>query len=86
MSRKYPRLDESSMQQLESRIPELAARAGLAAHRRALQSFGRVVTVQDDKLVELKSDGSFTIVKALPPALKVRPGLVLKRRPKRTRP
>lgn len=70
-SRKFPKLDESDMRREEARLPELAKMAGSNAHRRSLQRFGRVLTVRNDQLIDLRSDGGITVVKALPPAVKV---------------
>lgn len=88
MSR-IPRISEEHMLDAEARFPELAARAGRAAHERALKVVGRVVMKRVgqssiNELVELSADGSVRVIKSLPGDTPVKIGLVLKR--KRVRP
>lgn len=64
----------------EARIPALAAKAGRAAHRRALQETGAVVMKSaEGDLVEMKEDGTVRILKPLPAGTPVRVGQVLRR-------
>jgi len=77
-----PPLSETNMQIAEARIPELAARAGRAAHQRALAQAGKVVMAANGQLVEASADGSVRVIHALPPATKVRKGTVLTRKSK----
>ena len=64
----------------ERRIPELAAKSGQAAYKRALAQTGEVVVkTSKGTLVERKADGTSTVIKALPPGRRVKVGLVLKR-------
>jgi hypothetical protein len=84
MSR-IPPISEDRMLDAEAQFPELAARAGRAAHERALKSTGRVVMkkagrASTSELVELRADGSVRIIKTLPADTPVQPGLVLKRK------
>lgn len=79
MSR-IPPISEDRMLDAEARFPELAARAGRAAHERALKNTGRVVMKKAGRLVELRADGSEHVIKALPADTPVQPGLVLKRK------
>jgi protein PhnA len=68
------------MQAGEDLIPELAAEAGRAAHRRALIMTGRVVMKSaSGQLVERRADGQVLVIKPLPAETQVEPGLVLKR-------
>ncbi|WP_296359166.1 hypothetical protein [Ramlibacter sp.] len=70
-SRKFPKIEEGEMRRQEARLPDLAKVAGENAHRRSLQRFGQVLTVQNNQMVDLRSDGSVTVVKTLPPVIKV---------------
>ena len=84
MSR-IPPISEDRMLDAEARFPELAARAGRAAHERALKNNGRVVMkkagrASGSQLVELRADGSEHVIKTLPADTPVQPGLVLKRK------
>lgn len=75
-----PPLSEASMQSAESRIPQLAAQAGRAAHQRALALSGRVVMKSaSGQLVEQQSSGVEVVIKALPASTPARVGTVLKR-------
>jgi len=80
MSRRSPPLTEAAMQAAERRIPELAAKSGYAAYKQALAQTGAVmVKTSKGVLVERKADGSFTVIKSLPPGKRVKVGLVLER-------
>jgi hypothetical protein len=73
-------LTERGMQIAEQRIPQLAAKAGHAAYRTALEQTGAVtVKTSSGQMVERKLDGSFTVIKDLPMGKRVKPGTVLKR-------
>jgi len=84
MSR-IPPISEDRMLDAEARFPELAARAGRAAHEKALKATGRVVMKKagrssTSQLVEVHADGSVRVIKPLPSDTPVQPGLVLKRK------
>lgn len=85
MSR-IPPISEDRMLDAEAQFPELAARAGRAAHAKALRVTGRVVLKRpvpqsaSSEVVELHADGSERVIKALPADTPVQPGLVLKRK------
>ena len=80
-----PVLDEASMQSAESQIPQLAHKAGLAAHRRAVssQATALVMKAPSGDLVARQTSGQFLVIKTLPAATPVRAGTVLKRVAKR---
>lgn len=78
--KRIPSLTEAKMRAAEARIPELAAEAGRAAHQRALSQAGKVVKVANGAVIEQHADGSSRVIELLPPATKVRKGLVLVRR------
>lgn len=78
--KRRPQLSEASMLAAEARFPELAARAGRAAHQRALTQTGWVVTAVNDQIIEAKRDGSVRVIGDLPPATPVQKGMVLRRR------
>jgi protein PhnA len=80
MKRAIPTLSEASMVEAEARIPELAAKAGRAAHDRALKSRGVVVKADKGQLVEARSDGTIRVIKPLPAPVRVKAGAVLTRR------
>lgn len=64
----------------ENQIPDLAAKSGRAAYKRALVGTGgAVVKTSKGELVERRLDGSLKVLKALKPGKRVKPGLVLKR-------
>lgn len=73
-------MDEMEMQRAEARIPELAARAGRAAHERALLVRGSVTMVVGADLVEKNANGSYTVVRRIGEPVKVHSGQVLRRR------
>jgi hypothetical protein len=80
MSRRAPALTEAAMLAAERRFPELAAKAGRAAYRSALARTGAVVVMtHDDRLVERRTDGTFTVIKSLPSSKRVKLGVILKR-------
>lgn len=75
-----PLLNEASMLSAEARIPELAARAGRAAHARAMATMGRVVMKSaDGRLVERQSTGEVVVIKELRKVTHTTVGTVLKR-------
>ncbi|MGY0196574.1 hypothetical protein ACWA7J_16025 [Leptothrix sp. BB-4] len=78
---RIPVLDEASMQSAESQIPQLAHRAGLAAHRRAVSSHVTTLVMKapSGDLVARQSSGLEVVLKKLPAATPVRAGTVLKR-------
>lgn len=78
MARKFPSIDEAEMRRAESDVPRLARQAGAKANRSALQRFGHVTTLRQNSVVELKQDGSFSIVAPLRPPVKVQRGVKLK--------
>ena len=80
MKRDIPPMSEARMLKAEARIPELAARAGKAAHARALKVRGSVVMAEKGLLVRVHSNGDRQVLGELPPALEVKPGQVLKRK------
>lgn len=72
MSRaQFSSADEAELRKLEAGVPEIAARAGLKAHLASLAKFGQVVTVRNQKVVRLTSDGQYTVLSDIPPAVKV---------------
>lgn len=78
--RREPPISEASMQAGESRIPQLAAQAGKAAHERALVETGAVVMRSaGGQLIELRSSGAVRVIKSLPASTPVRSGTVLRR-------
>lgn len=80
MSRRISKISEAQMRFAERRIPDLAAKSGRAAYQAALvKTGGVVVKTSKGDLVERKADGSSTVIKALKPGKRVKPGLVLKR-------
>jgi hypothetical protein len=79
MTRPAP-LTEANMQAAEARIPELAAKAGKAAHQRALRQTGVVIMQSvSGPLVEAHADGTERLIKPLPASTPVRRGMVLRR-------
>jgi hypothetical protein len=72
-------LSEDAMLAAEADFPRLAARAGRAAHERALRT-GAVVKAVNGAVVEQSADGSVRVLHALPPKTPVKKGLVLVRR------
>ncbi|WP_431052844.1 hypothetical protein [Roseateles sp. L2-2] len=72
-------LTEEEMLAAEARFPELAAKAGRKAYERALAEMGSVVVASGDWLVRRFADGSETLIKRLPPDLKVKRGVALTR-------
>ena len=73
-------LDESAMQSLEARIPELAEIAVRRAYYQALTSSGKVLEAIDGELVETSISGERRVVGILPPPIPVQRGLKLSRR------
>jgi protein PhnA len=73
-------MDEMDMRREEERIPELAAKAGRAAHERAMQLRGKLTMVVGENLVEKRSDGTITVLKHIGEPAKSKPGLVLRRK------
>lgn len=82
---RIPVLDEASMQTAESQIPQLAHRAGLAAHRRVVSSHDTILVVKapSGDLVARQTSGQVVVLKTLPAATPVRAGTVFKRAAKR---
>lgn len=82
---RIPVLDEASMQTAELQIPQLAHRAGLAAHRRAVSSQATVLVMKapSGELVARQASGQVVVLKPLPAATPVRAGTVLKRAARR---
>lgn len=78
---RIPVLDEAAMQSAESQIPQLAHRAGLAAHRRAVNSHATdlVMKAPSGELVKRQTSGQVVVLKTLPAATPVQAGTVLKR-------
>ena len=78
---RIPVLDEAAMQTAELQIPQLAHRAGLEAHRRAVNSQAATLVMKTASgvLVARQASGQETVLKALPAATPVRAGTVLKR-------
>jgi hypothetical protein len=73
-------MDEMEMRRAEARIPELAAKAGRAAHERALKVRGSVMVVVGADLVEKDASGDFKFIRRIGDPVKVIPGQVLHRR------
>lgn len=68
------------MRAAERRIPELAAQAGHAAYKQALEKTGAVVVkTSKGAVVQRKADGTHRVIKMLAPDKRVKVGLVLKR-------
>lgn len=78
---RIPVLDEAAMQSAESQIPQLAHRAGLAAHQRAVSSQATTLVMKapSGQLVARQTSGKVVVLKTLPAATPVRAGTVLKR-------
>lgn len=78
---RIPVLDEASMQAAELQIPQLAHRAGLAAHRRAVSSHATTLVMKapSGELVARQTSGQMKFLKTLPAATPVLAGTVLKR-------
>lgn len=72
------------MQSAEQQIPELATRAGRAAHARALrdQTGTLVMKTASGQLVARQAGGTEVLLKKLPASTPVRAGTVLTRKPK----
>lgn len=75
-------MDELDMQRAEAQIPELAARAGRAAHERTLMVRGQVTMAVGSELVIKRLDGTVTPLGHLKAPVKVVRGQVLRRRSK----
>lgn len=73
-------LDETAMQALEARIPELAETAVRRAYYQALSTDGKVIEAVDGQLVETSADGRQRVIRTLKTPLPVQPGLRLSRR------
>lgn len=73
-------LDETAMQALEARIPELAETAVRRAYYQALSTDGKVVEAIDGRLVETTADGQQRLIRTLKAPLLVQAGLRLSRR------
>lgn len=80
MTSRALQMDELEMQRIEARIPELAARAGRAAHERALALRGHVTMVVGAQLVIKSADGQLTPVREIRAPVKGVVGQVLHRR------
>ena len=65
------KLSEKQIQALDTELPKLAAKAGRAAHQRALEVTGKVTKAQGDRLVVAKADGSTQDLGQLPRVYKV---------------
>jgi len=78
--KRRPELSEESLLAAEARFPELAARAGRAAHERALVQTGWVVKAVNGQIIETTRDGAVRVIGNLPPPTPVQKGLVLRRR------
>jgi hypothetical protein len=70
---KFPTVEEAELLKQQARVPQFAQRAGQKAHSESLRRFGQVVTVRDDQVVRLSSNGMFTVISELRPAIKVPP-------------
>ena len=79
--RRTPILDEATMQSAESQIPQLAHRAGRAAHQRAVSSHATTLVMKapSGQLVARQTNGETVVLKKLPAATPVRLGAVFKR-------
>ena len=60
--------------QTEENIPLLADIAVQRAYREALEAGQSVLTVQDDRLIEVFPDGSIREIKPIEPGIAVEPG------------
>lgn len=68
------------MQAAESRIPELAAKAGYRAYRTTLKETGGVtVKTSTGEVVVRSPDGAYTVIMNLPRGKRVTPGTILRR-------
>jgi len=77
------RLDEDAMRTAESQIPQLAAKAGKAAHLRAMSNGSTTLVMKSatGQLVLRKAGGQDTVViKNLPASTPMRVGTVLRRK------
>lgn len=72
-------MDEMEMRRAEARIPELARKAGRAAHERALKVRGSVTVVVGANLVEKSASGDVKVIRRLGEPVKVIAGQVLRR-------
>jgi hypothetical protein len=72
--------DESALQALEARIPELAEQALHRAYQQALDTAGSVIEAVDGCLVETSIDGQQRLIRTLKAPLMVQVGLRLSRR------
>jgi hypothetical protein len=80
MTARRSTITEAEMVAAEQRFPELAAKSGQAAYKRALAATGGVmVKTSKGKLVERRADGTLLEIKSLPPGKRVKVGQVLKR-------
>lgn len=69
------RLDEATLQHLESRIPELAKGAVQQAQARALTLHGKVIEAVDGQLRETTAEGTSRLIGSVPAPTPVRIGL-----------
>jgi len=76
----HPPLNEAEIQLADALVPELAARAGRAAHERALQIRGKVTMVMGANLVEKSASGSITVLRRIDEPVAGMAGKVLRRR------
>jgi hypothetical protein len=73
-------LSEHTMQMVERRFPELAAKSGHAAYKTTLHRTGAVVVkTSQGQMVERRADGTSTVIKDLPMGKRVKSGVILKR-------
>jgi len=72
--------DESALQALEARIPELAEEALHRAYQQALSTAGKVIEAVDGYLVETSIDGHQRVIRTLKAPLAVQVGMRLSRR------
>lgn len=69
------RLDEATLQSLESRIPELARGAVQQAQARALTHHGKVIEAVNGQLRETTAGGTYRLIGSVPAPTPVRIGL-----------
>lgn len=76
-------MNENETVKLEEMIPSLAEEAFKAARARHLAAGRNVVEAVDGKLIETRPDGSFEVVREIPPPIPCKPGQHILRRPSR---
>lgn len=73
-------MDEESIEQMESQVPEWAQRAVEKAFQRALDAGQSVLIAEGDAIYEVFPDRSKKFVKRVEPATPVKAGTIIKLR------